>query len=135
MTTWTTSQDREIAVRQPQRPPVNLLEPLADLDQAWRVAQILAQTTMIPQQCQGSPGNCLVLMMTGQELGLSLNQALRLVYVTKGGQPGLRGELVQAKVRDAGHVVDIKEEDGACTVTITRADSGQSYEGRFTVEQ
>ena len=88
---------------------VNLRQPLEDLDQAYRIAVMLAQSNLIPKPLQGSPQNTLIVIMTGMELGLTITQALRSVYVAKNGMPGLRGEMLLGKLRQAGHDYDYSE--------------------------
>lgn len=91
------------------RVSVNLRQPLADLDQAYRLAVMLAQSNLVPKALQGSPQNTLIVIMTGLELDLTVTQALRSVYVAKNGMPGLRGEMLLGKLRQAGHDYDYSE--------------------------
>lgn len=122
---------------QGQRPtvPVDLTDPLATLDGAFRVATLLSQSSMVPLALRGSPQNCLVTMLLGRELGLSYIQAIRGIYVLPSGQPGLRGALLLARIRTAGHKYTFKRGDDFCTCIITRKDEEHKipYEGTFTL--
>lgn len=79
--------------------------------------------------------NCLVTMMLGQELGLTWTQATRGIYVLPNGTPGLRGQLLLALIRKAGHRVTFERGDDWCTCTITRKDEDFKipYEGTFNL--
>jgi hypothetical protein len=115
---------------------VDLNDPLADLDQAFRLATMLAQSSMVPKALQGSPQNCLVTMLLGRELGLSWIQAIRGIYVLPSGQPGLRGTLLLARIRAAGHRYSFNETDDSCEFVITRKDEEFKiqYTGRFSLD-
>jgi hypothetical protein len=116
--------------------PVDLNDPLSDLDQAFRLAQLLAQSSMVPQALRGSPQNCLVTMLLGRELGLSWIQSIRGIYVLPSGQPGLRGALLLARIRAAGHRYEFIESDDACEFVLKRKDEEFkiSHTGKFGVE-
>jgi hypothetical protein len=131
----------EMAVARQQERPQDLSEimlegPLKNLEQAWAIARVLAQSTMVPRALQGSPQNCLITMMLGQELGLSWTQATRAIYVLPSGQPGLRGQLLLARIRQAGHKYEFAETDDSCEFILTRKDEQYKtkYTGRFTTE-
>lgn len=115
--------------------PVDLNDPLADLDQAFRLAKMLAQSSMVPQALRGNPQNCLITMLLGRELGLSWIQAIRGIYVLPSGQPGLRGTLLLARIRAAGHRYEFLESDDACEFVVTRKDEEFKirYTGKFTL--
>src|SRR5690348_8827789 len=104
--------------------------------QAWSIAQVLAQSSMVPYALRGSPQNCLVTMMLGQELGLTWTQATRGIYVLPNGTPGLRGQLLLALIRKAGHRVKFERGDDWCKCIITRGDEDHKHEyvGEFNTE-
>lgn len=110
--------------------------PLKNLSQAWAIAKVLSQSTMVPRALQGSPQNCLVTMMLGQELGLTWTQATRGIYVLPNGTPGLRGQLLLAKIREVGHRYTIQHADDSCTCTISRKDEDfkTPYVGTFNLD-
>lgn len=110
--------------------------PLKNMAQAWAIAKVLAQSSMVPQALRGSPQNALVTMMLGQELGLTWTQATRGIYVLPNGTPGLRGQLLLALIHKAGHRYTFERTDDSCTCMITRKDEDFKipYEGTFTLD-
>jgi hypothetical protein len=85
-----------------------------------------------------------LVMLTGYELGLGLVASLSFIYVvrTKNGlRPALNAMGINALIQSSGvlsefEVKDVADEKGpvGCTVRMTRADSGFSYEVSFTLE-
>ena len=110
--------------------------PLKNMAQAWAIAKVLAQSSMVPQALRGSPQNALVTMMLGQELGLTWTQATRGIYVLPNGTPGLRGQLLLALIHKAGHRYTFDRADDSCTCVITRKDEDHkiTYEGTFSLD-
>jgi hypothetical protein len=113
--------------------PVPLDGPLADADQAWRLAQFFAAADIVPQDLRGKPANCFLVILYGQRLGLPPEIALSTVSVVK-GRPRMAGQLLLAKVREAGHKPKIVHGEGECTVTITRGDDGEKHTETFTLD-
>jgi hypothetical protein len=116
-----------------RRTQVTLNKPLTDLDEAWRLCEALAGSNLVPQALQGRPANILLVIMTGQELGLSVAQSLRTIYAPASGNTQLRGQLVLAKLREAGHDYEFQQDELECRFTLIRGDNGRKYEGRFTM--
>ncbi len=110
--------------------------PLKNMAQAWAIAKVLAQSSMVPQALRGSPQNCLVTMMLGQELGLTWTQATRGIYVLPNGTPGLRGQLLLSLLHRAGHRYEFTRTDNACVCTIFRKDEDFkiAHEGKFNLD-
>lgn len=110
--------------------------PLKNMAQAWAIAKVIAQSSMVPRALQGSPQNCLVTMMLGQELDLTWMQSIRGIYVLPNGTPGLRGQLLLALIRKAGHRYTFERTDDSCKCIITRKDEDHKvpYEGAFTLD-
>lgn len=75
------------------------LEP-ANMGEAMRFADILANSTMVPKDFQGKPGNVLVAIAWGKEIGLGSLQALQGIAVIN-NRPTLWGDAALALVR--GH--------------------------------
>ena len=119
-----------IAPHEASRPPTVNLENITDLDQAMRVCEYLALSDIVPQSLRGKAANVFVVYLTGRELGLSFAQALRSVYVPAGGQPQLRGSLLLAKIREAGHKYrwDYGEDGNSCTFWIKRDGEDEVHE-------
>lgn len=62
------------------------------------MAREMAPSGLLPQELRGKPGDVLILMMCGAELGLKPMQALRSIYVVK-GKPVLSADLLVALVK------------------------------------
>lgn len=142
---------------------MQLARPLADLDQAWRAAGLLAQSRLLPAALYtGNPAqvqaNVALILWYGAELGLPPMQALQSIYVVK-GKPQMSGQLWMAKVREAGHTLFVAcrhcgqppakhpitidgkrhayekdHDESRCTVTIERGDTGERHSETFTIQ-
>lgn len=67
-------------------------------DQALTLSQYLADSDMVPKDFKGKPGNCLIAMQWGMELGLKPLQAMQNLAIIN-GRPSLWGDAVIALVR------------------------------------
>jgi hypothetical protein len=75
----------------------NALEP-QNMAEAMRFAELMADSTMVPKDYQGKPGNVLVAVQWGKELGLAPMQALQNISVI-GNRPSVWGDAVLALIR------------------------------------
>lgn len=69
-------------------------------EQALTFAGYLADSDMVPKDFKGKPGNCLIAMQWGAELGLKPLQSLQNLAVIN-GRPALWGDAVIALVRSS----------------------------------
>lgn len=69
-----------------------------DFEEAWRMADYLANSEMVPKDFKSKPGNCLVAIQWGAELGLKTMQAIQNIAVIN-GRPSLWGDVMLALVR------------------------------------
>lgn len=143
----------DAAGRQVVRVPLN--QPLADMDQAWRMAQAFAAADIVPTSLRGKPANVFLTMLYGQRLGLPPEIAINEIAVVK-GKPRMSGQLLLAKVREAGnrafvpcadcgeskadhsanklgHNYVADHDDKHCTFTIVRGD-GEEHTETYTIE-
>lgn len=92
-----------------------------DLDEAMRFADMLASASIVPKDYIGKPGNVLVALQWGMELGLQPMQAMQSIAVIN-GRPSLWGDAMLALVKAHPAFEWIKEEcDGnVATCTIKR---------------
>jgi hypothetical protein len=67
----------------------------ANLAEALEMAGVLCKSSLIPKDFQGNPGNVLVAIQWGMELGLAPMQALQSIAVIN-GRPSLWGDAVIA---------------------------------------
>lgn len=86
------------------------------LDEALRFADILATSTIVPKDFIGNPGNILVAVQWGMELGLQPMQAMQSIAVIN-GRPSLWGDAVIALVRSSPVFEYIYESDDGETAT------------------
>ena len=70
------------------------------LDEALRFAEVLAKSSIVPKDFSGNPGNILVAIQWGMELGLQPMQAMQNIAVIN-GRPALWGDAVIALVRSS----------------------------------
>lgn len=104
-----------------QAPKQNFSLAPKDLDEAMRFADMLANSVLVPKDYVGKPGNCLVAIQWGMELGLQPMQAMQSIAVIN-GRPSLWGDAMLALVKAHPAFEWIKEEcDGnVATCTIKR---------------
>jgi hypothetical protein len=91
------------------------------LDDALKISEILAASDFVPKDYQRKPGNILVAMQWGAEIGLQPLQAMQNIAVIN-GRPSVWGDAMLALVRGSGLLEFIKEElsengtEATCTV-------------------
>lgn len=90
-----TKDSAEIAVARPQFD----LSPQT-FEQALTFANYLADSDMVPKDFKGKPGNCLIAMQWGNELGMKAIQAIQNIAVIN-GRPALWGDALIALVRSS----------------------------------
>ena len=71
-----------------------------NFEQALTFSTYLADSDMVPKDFKGKPGNCLIAMQWGAELGLKPLQALQNLAIIN-GRPALWGDSVIALVRSS----------------------------------
>ena len=104
------------------------------IDEALRMADIMAKASIIPKDYQGNSGNILVAIQWGAELGLPPLQAMQSIAVIN-GRPSLWGDAVIGLVRGSGLLESIHEEvtDTQATCTVKRRGEDPA-ERHFTME-
>jgi hypothetical protein len=71
-----------------------------NFEEAWRLAEIMADSAMVPKDYQGKPANCLIAIQWGAEVGLKALQAVQNIAVIN-GRPALWGDVMIALVRNS----------------------------------
>ncbi|OOY20857.1 hypothetical protein BMI86_10140 [Thioclava sp. DLFJ5-1] len=93
------------------------------LDEALKVADYLANSSIVPKDFQGKPGNILVAIQWGTELGLAPLQAMQSIAVIN-GRPSLWGDTVLGLCRASGALEymneELDEESMTATCTVKR---------------
>lgn len=114
---------------------VNFLTPTS-LQEAMQIAELLAGSDIVPKDYQRKPGNILVAMQWGAEIGLQPLQAMQNIAVIN-GRPSIWGDAMLALVRGSGLLDFIKEEisedDQKATVTVKRKNE-EPVASVFTME-
>jgi len=87
-----------------------------NFEQALVFADYLADSEMVPKDFKGKPGNCLIAMQWGAELGLKPLQALQNLAVIN-GRPSLWGDAVLALVLSSPACEYVRESDDGETAT------------------
>jgi len=92
-----------------------------NLAEAMEFANIIAKSDMVPKDYVGKPGNVLVAVQTGAELGLKPMQSLQGISVIN-GRPGVWGDAMRALVISHPEFEDLQEDkqETQCTVTLKR---------------
>jgi hypothetical protein len=106
----------------PPRPAVGIGLVPTTLDEAWRLAQYMAKSDLVPKAYKGKPEDVLVAMMYGAELGLTPAQAMTGISVIN-GRPGLFGEallgvIVASPLYETYHeYYNVTADDGLVRIT------------------
>lgn len=92
-----------------------------NLTEAMEFAKIIASSDMVPKDYVNKPGNVLVAVQTGAELGLKPMQSLQGISVIN-GRPGVWGDAMRALVISHPEFEDLHEEktDTQCVCTLKR---------------
>lgn len=106
-----------------------------NLDEAMRMADLMAKSDMVPKDYKGNPGNVLVAVQMGAELGFKPVQSLQGIAVIN-GRPAVWGDALRALVLSAPDLVTMKDSFDNSTMTarctIVRSINGNQTE--FTGE-
>ena len=91
------------------------------MTEALHFSKLLSESTFVPKDYQRNPGNVLVAMQWGMEIGLSPLQALQNISVIN-GRPAVWGDAMLALVRGSGLLESLDEvqTDTLATCTIKR---------------
>src|SRR6185312_10394091 len=92
-----------------------------NLDEALKLADMLADSSIVPKDFIGKPGNVLVAIQWGMELGLKPMQAMQNIAVIN-GRPSLWGYAVLALVLSSPlcEYIDEWEENGTAFCKVKR---------------
>lgn len=88
------------------------------LDEAMKFSDLIAKSDLVPSDYKGKPGNILVAIQMGQEVGLKPLQALQSIAVIN-GHPCIYGDGAIGLVRASGLLEDFREDLDEKTMTAT----------------
>lgn len=104
------------------------------LDEAMAFANMMAKSPFVPKDYQGQPGNVLVAVQWGAEIGLQPLQAMQNLAVVN-GRPSIWGDAMIALVRGSGLLESIQEDIAGDEATCTVKRRGEPTTSRtFTME-
>jgi hypothetical protein len=106
-------------------------------EEAWRIAQVLADSDMVPKDYKGKPSNCLIAMQWGADLGIPGMQALQNIAVIN-GRPSIWGDVAKALALVHPDCEDIQElfegeGDNLTAVCISKRRGKSAVTSRFSV--
>lgn len=107
-----------------------------NIDEALKLSEILSKSTLLPEALRGKPGDVLVTLITGRELGLSPMQAIRGLYVVK-GKAVMSADLQVAMVKrhpECSFFKLVSSDDKAATYETERKGEGKTAM-TFTIQQ
>lgn len=100
------------------------------LDEAMRMADLIAKSTIVPKDYQGNPGNVLVAIQWGLELGLQPLQAMQNIAVIN-GRPSLWGDAVLALCKSSPlceYITESFEDHNGNLTAVCTAKNRQDHE-------
>ena len=118
-----------------QTSAIGFLTP-TNLQEAMQIADILAGSELVPKNYQRKPGDILVAMQWGAEVGMHALQALQNIAVIN-GRPSIWGDAMLALVRASGLLDFIKEElssDGTTATCTVKRKNEEPAVSIFTME-
>jgi hypothetical protein len=105
-----------------------------NFDEAWRLADILADSELVPKDFRGKPGNCLVAIQWGAEVGLGALQSVQNIAVIN-GRPAMWGDALIALARASPLCEFIIETDDGTTASCRVKRRGEPEQVRtFSVD-
>lgn len=118
------------------RPTMGILTP-SNLAEAMKMAEILADSSIVPKDFQGRPGNVLIACQWGAEIGLQPLQAMQSIAVIN-GRPSIWGDAMLGLVQGSGALEDITEEvseDGQIATCTVKRRGKSPVTRQFTMEE
>lgn len=108
-----------------------------DLTEMMKYGELVAASDFVPKDYKGKPGNCVIGMQFGAELGLPGLQALQNIAVIN-GKPGVYGDLGKALLYSKGFKIEERDVPevkklGVAWCKVTRPD-GAVTERTFSID-
>lgn len=75
---------------------------------AWKLAEKISTTEMVPSALRGRPEAVLAIMLAGHEAGIQPMQSLQKIHIIE-GRPAMAAELMRALVLQHGHELNYDE--------------------------
>lgn len=112
----------ELALAKPAQQTQGFSLAPRNFDEAMRLADVLADSELVPKDFRGKPANCLIAVQWGAEIGLQPLQALQGIAVVN-GRPSLWGDALIALVRNSPlceYVMESMDEHGTAVCQVKR---------------
>ncbi|RJQ09404.1 MAG: hypothetical protein C4558_06290, partial [Dehalococcoidia bacterium] len=128
------NEDTALAVAGEQKRVGFSLEPKS-LSEAIELAKIMAGSDLVPKDFREKPGNVLVAVQMGAEVGLAPMQAIQNIAIIN-GRPAVWGDACLALVKASGLLVMIDESDdgSAATCVVQRRGEPNTVSRSFSME-
>lgn len=105
-------------------------------NQMLRAAQMISQTSIIPQTYQGKPQDCFVAIEMANRMNISPMVVMQNMYVVK-GKPSWAGQACTMLINSCGKFKEVKHiytgekgtESRGCYVEAIRVDDGEKIQG------
>lgn len=97
---------------------------------AYKIANMLSKTSIIPQRYQGDPGACLIALDMAQRMNMSPMMIMQSMYIVN-GNPGWSGQACVAMINNCGRFTPLKfeetesEDDFSCVAYATEIKTGE----------
>ncbi len=116
--------------------PGNVWQNKEAFNQALRAAQMLSQSSLVPQNYQGKPQDCFIAVEMAARMNTSPIFIMQNLYVVK-GKPSWAGQACMAMINACGKFRDVKHvytgekgtDSRGCYVTATRISDGETVNG------
>lgn len=122
-------------VLEPAR-PAGGLPSLSKWQHLTGMAEYIAKSNLCPEVLRGKPNDVGVILLHANDLGIGTSVAMTQIYVIH-GKVGMEAKLMRAVVRRDGHSIGPSpspDPDYVAYYTGTRADTGDTYTGEFTLD-
>jgi hypothetical protein len=98
------------------------------MGQAWKMAEMLSKSGLVPQNYQNQPANCLIAIDMANRMGISPMMCMQSLYVVK-GKPAWSGSFCAAAINGCGkftplEYVFVDEGGGGCYAQAKRLKDG-----------
>jgi hypothetical protein len=103
-------------------------------DSQIRMAQVVADSSLLPGHLRGKPANVLLVLMGARTLNISAFQALQSIFIVD-GKLSMSADMMRALMTRAGHRVRVVERTAKkAVVEVHRHDRDTPYRAEFTYE-
>lgn len=129
-------QEQNVGIQMPTQAAVNVWQDKAAFDQVARVANMLAKSTIVPENYQNKPEDCFIAVEMASRMNTSPIFIMQNLYVVK-GKPSWAGQACMAMITSCGKFKNVKHvytgtrgtDNRGCYVEATRISDGEILRG------